>query len=924
MKARILAIAALLSMLLPSPSFGQEDCLECHETKKEIISQTGAPRSIYVDEDALKESPHAGLKCLECHPDAKLTVELDLDMEIDISKPLHKYPFDKVSCGGCHKSENFEYKKGAHGKAQAMGAPDAPTCRQCHGDHAIKKANAPNSMVNRANSPFLCGKCHSEGAPIRRGNDVTELNVADNFPEKIHGKSFFEKGLAVAATCVDCHGAHRQLKSTEPDSAVSRRHIMDTCSSCHLKIGPMHENTLQVALWKEKPWALPSCVTCHKPHSAQREAPAPEGVADTLCAQCHDGEGTAPHVPQEKIKNSVHKAIACASCHSDVDPKLEDRPCAKAHRVDCAHCHSAFGAQYAQSVHGQALEAGTRDAPHCSTCHGAHDIQLHLDETSPTFKSAIPSLCGRCHGGPAPPASISTMGAKAVADYSTSVHGKEVLAKGHMAPAVCTDCHSSHGMRKSSDPASTVYKDNIPTTCGGCHKDIYTDYSHSAHFADDGKKGAKLPTCADCHSAHTIFKVTGHKFSQEINYQCGGCHQKLAQTYQETIHGKIHKLGYDKAAKCSDCHMAHIILPASDPRSSVAKENLASTCGKCHKQISRNFTGFIPHADYHSMEDRPFIYYTYWFMTLLLFGVFGFFGVHTLLWLPRSLTHALFSRKVGPTPTGRYIRRFELRHRITHILVIISFLSLALTGMALKYSYQPWAQTVAWMLGGVAAAGFIHRVAAIITFGYFIYHIRALVQLKRKSGLSWLGFTFGPDSMMFNLNDIRQFWRTVKWFTWLGPRPDYGRFTYWEKFDYFAVFWGVPIIGISGLVLWFPFFFTQWLPGWIINLAMVIHSDEALLAVGFIFTIHFFNTHLRPDSFPMDPVIFTGLTPEEKYMEERSMEYAALKESGRLEEVLTDTPWPPKWRALAYAAGALFLGTGILLIILIIKAALSG
>jgi len=917
-------LSALLLLLFASPALGQEDCLECHEAKEKITTQSGVVRSIFVDEDTIKNSPHARLKCLECHPDSKLTVEMDLDMELDVSKPLHKSPTPQVSCGACHKSENFDYRKSAHGQAMAQGSRDAPTCQQCHGDHAISKADTLNSPVNRARSPFLCGACHSEGEPIRRGYRITEQNAAGNFPEKIHGKSFFGKGLAVAATCVDCHGAHLQLKSTNPDSLISRKRIMDTCSACHLKIDKIHEKTLQVALWRDKPWALPSCVTCHKPHSVQRKALSPVGVSDELCLKCHSGEGTAAHVPKEKTEGSVHKAIPCAGCHSDVDPEHTDRPCVKTGRVECAHCHSAFGAQYAQSVHGQALEAGTRDAPYCSTCHGSHEIKFHLDESAPTFKSAIPSLCGKCHGGEAPPGSISAMGAKAAADYSTSVHGIEVLKKGHMAPAVCTDCHSSHGMRKSTDPASTVHESNIPTTCGGCHKDIYSDYSHSAHFLVEGKKTENLPTCANCHSAHTIAKVSGHKFNQEINYQCGGCHKKLAETYRETIHGKIHKLGYEKAAKCSDCHMAHIILPASDPRSSVAKANLIQTCGKCHKQVTKNFTGFIPHADYHSMEDHPFIYYTYWFMTLLLFGVFGFFGLHTLLWLPRSLTHALFARKIKPSPTGRYIRRFELRHRITHILVIISFLSLALTGMALKYSYQPWAQTIAWLLGGVAAAGFIHRVAAVITFGYFIYHLRALVQLKQKSGLSWLGYTFGPDSMMFNLNDIRQFWRTVKWFTWLGPRPEYGRFTYWEKFDYFAVFWGVPIIGISGLVLWFPIFFTQWLPGWIINLAMIIHSDEALLAVGFIFTIHFFNTHLRPDSFPMDPVIFTGLTPEEKYMEERSVEYAALKESGRLDEVVTTEPWPPKWRMIAYAIGGLFLGMGILLIIMIIRGAFFG
>ena len=95
---------------------------------------------------------------------------------------------------------------------------------------------------------------------------------------------------------------------------------------------------------------------------------------------------------------------------------------------------------------------------------------------------------------------------------------------------------------------------------------------------------------------------------------------------------------------------------------------------------------------------------------------------------------------------------------------------------------------------------------------------------------------------MFNKHDFNDFFSTIKWFFGAGPRPEYGRWTYWEKFDYFAVFWGVAIIGLSGLIQWFPEYFTLVLPGWLINVAAIIHSDEALLAVGFIFTIHFFGT----------------------------------------------------------------------------------
>jgi cytochrome b subunit of formate dehydrogenase len=143
-----------------------------------------------------------------------------------------------------------------------------------------------------------------------------------------------------------------------------------------------------------------------------------------------------------------------------------------------------------------------------------------------------------------------------------------------------------------------------------------------------------------------------------------------------------------------------------------------------------------------------------------------------------------------------------------------------------------------------------------------------------------------------------------------GPRPRYGRWTYWEKFDYFAVFWGIFVIGSTGLMLWFPVFFTQVLPGWLINVATIIHSDEALLATGFIFTVHFFNTHLRPEKFPMDTVVFTGRMPVAEFKRDKPAEYEALVASGKLEENLVEPYQPVVIRTIrGFAWTALAIGT---------------
>lgn len=240
----------------------------------------------------------------------------------------------------------------------------------------------------------------------------------------------------------------------------------------------------------------------------------------------------------------------------------------------------------------------------------------------------------------------------------------------------------------------------------------------------------------------------------------------------------------------------------------------------------------------------------------------------------------------APSPGERQFVRFNRLARVLHVCMVVSFISLALTGMTLKFSYTAWAVMLSHLLGGFETAGYIHRFAALIMFGTFITHVVHLFHLKRDVYGSWRGLLFGPNTMLPTRRDFDEFIATVKWFVNMGPRPAYGKWTYWEKFDYFAVFWGIAIIGATGLALWFPEFLTNFLPGWTINVATIIHSDEALLATGFIFTVHFFNTHLRPEKFPMDTVIFTGQMPLAELKRDKPREYEALAASGRLEEHL--------------------------------------
>jgi len=228
-------------------------------------------------------------------------------------------------------------------------------------------------------------------------------------------------------------------------------------------------------------------------------------------------------------------------------------------------------------------------------------------------------------------------------------------------------------------------------------------------------------------------------------------------------------------------------------------------------------------------------------------------------------------------------RRFNTYHRVLHVAMAVSFIGLVASGMPLKYSQAPWAVWLTKFLGGYQGAALLHRICAVVTFGYFAAHIGYVVYdiaVVRKFKFNPLG----PESMVPWIKDLEDIYHNFRWFLGLGPRPQLDRWTYWEKFDYWAVFWGVGMIGVSGLFLWFPEFFGRFVPGWAFNIATVIHSDEALLAAGFIFTIHYFNTHLRPEKFPMDPVIFTGTLSPKELEHERPLEYQRLVAENKLAE----------------------------------------
>jgi cytochrome b subunit of formate dehydrogenase len=268
--------------------------------------------------------------------------------------------------------------------------------------------------------------------------------------------------------------------------------------------------------------------------------------------------------------------------------------------------------------------------------------------------------------------------------------------------------------------------------------------------------------------------------------------------------------------------------------------------------------------------------------------------------------------------SGRHYRRFDAFDRSLHLAMMCSFLGLTATGLPLLFSAAPWAGRLSRLAGGFTTAGVLHRFFAVVMIATFLLHVGRLAYrlVVKRERLLW-----GPSSMVPQPRDVIEFVAHVKWFLGRGPRPAFDHFTYWEKFDYWAVFWGMAIIGGSGVLLWFPEFFARVLPGEVFNVALVVHGEEALLAVGFIFTIHFFNGHFRPEKFPIDTVIFTGSVPDHELRDERPGEYDRLSREGLLDAYLVP---PPTRGMLRYGriVGGLALATGVGLLLLILRAVL--
>ena len=219
---------------------------------------------------------------------------------------------------------------------------------------------------------------------------------------------------------------------------------------------------------------------------------------------------------------------------------------------------------------------------------------------------------------------------------------------------------------------------------------------------------------------------------------------------------------------------------------------------------------------------------------------------------------------------GVTFTRFVLSQRIEHILLMISFGMLCVTGLPQKFHDTAWAQGIMSALGGIGATRVIHHIFAFMLAFEFLYHLIVIVYellLVRPR----------PLPMLPRLQDVKDgLWSVVHLSGLRRESPRFDRYDFRQKVEYWALIWGLLVMGGTGLILMFPVVVTRYLPGVFLPVAKVAHGYEAILAFLAIITWHFYNAHLSLGAFPLDTTIFTGKISRERMWEEHPLEYERL------------------------------------------------
>ena len=505
-----------------------------------------------------------------------------------------------------------------------------------------------------------------------------------------------------------------------------------------------------------------------------------------------------------------------------------------------------------------------------------HAIVSGDDPKSSVNRSNIPVTCGRCHGQKFLMESNGET-AQPFLSYQSSVHGR-AIANGSQKAAVCTDCHGVHQILPASDPKSPISKVTVASTCGKCHTDVSNTFTASIHGQAIARGNMLAPTCTDCHGIHSIKRhtdpnspVAEQNVSRDI---CARCHEgvRLSQefgvpgnrvtSYFDSYHGLAAEGGSVVAANCSSCHGVHNILPSSDPRSTINRANLDSTCGQCHKGVTQKFTRTPVHLQSGSRSgdiDSVAVRWVRWIYIPLILLVIGAMFLHNaIIWRSKAVARR---RMLNP-----FMTRMTVNQRWQHLILLSSFIILVITGFALKFPDTWFAHTLGM---GENLRGIIHRVAGVILIAAGIYHVFYLAAAREGRRLL--------RDIAPRPKDAFDALATMRYYLGLsGEKPKFGRFSYAEKAEYWALVWGTALMGLTGIMIWAKVWVGDLFARWWVDVATAVHFYEAILATLAILVWHFYQVFFDPDVYPMNWAWWDGKMPVDHYRHEHELDVESV------------------------------------------------
>ena len=641
----VFTVAVLLIAATPSFAQSSEDCLACHSDNEMTMEKNGREISLYANASVLNKSSHRKLSCVSCHTG------------FNPEELPHKENIQPVRCTSCHQDAvaKHQFHSVQLTLARQKGTLDN-ACKQCHGTHEVMRLDNPESPFHPKNLSQSCAKCHTD--------------VATTFAGSEHGKAL-AKGVKGAPTCIACHSLD---------------------------------------------------VTGHQGKLSKAETKL---LQEQLCLYCH-------------------------ADNADVRERMGPT--------------SAFIKSYEHSVHGNALLNGNGDAANCVDCHGSHEMKRGFDPDSKVNKLHIADDCGKCH--------------TAIAEeYKTSIHG-QAISRGNLSSPGCTDCHGEHNILNVADPNSPVAPQNV-----------------------------SRKVCSPCHSSLALSAKYGFD-------------SKQTRSYEDSYHGLALVGGSSQVANCASCHGVHNILPSSDPKSSIYKDNLVKTCGSCHPNAHVRFaTGKL-----HVVEARLHI-------------------------------------------------RMTLNERLQHASLLTSFFLLVITGFMLRFPEAWWVEGIRSLSGGVfEARSLIHRIAGVVIIGASVYHIFYLAFTTRGRQLFM--------DLLPRLKDATDAIGILKYnLGFSDVKPKFDRFSYIEKSEYWALVWGNIVMGATGIIMWFDEYFLGIFTKLGYDVARSIHYYEAWLATLAILVWHIYFVIFNPDVYPMNLAWLKGSLTEEEMEDEHPLELERIREA---------------------------------------------